>query len=58
MTRREFVIKNYGENVVDEGVFGGIQGCPAHYKKLVALDPSCNASCVGQPSCKDNGLTC
>ena len=22
MTRREFVIKNYGENVVDEDVFG------------------------------------
>lgn len=40
MTRREFVIKNYGENVVDEGVFGGIQGCPAHYKKLVDADKS------------------
>ena len=38
MTRREFVIKNYGENVVDDGVFGGIQGCPAHYKKLVDAD--------------------
>lgn len=40
MTRREFVIKNYGSNVVDEGVFGGIQGCPAHYKKLVDADKS------------------
>ena len=40
MTRREFVIQNYGENVVDEGVFGGIQGCPAHYKKLVDADKS------------------
>ena len=40
MTRREFVIKNYGENVVDDGVFGGIQGCPAHYKKLVDIDKS------------------
>lgn len=40
MTRREFVIKNYGENVVDEGVFGGIKGCPAHYPKLVDADKS------------------
>lgn len=40
MTRREFVIQTYGENVVDEGVFGGIQGCPAHYKKLVEADKS------------------
>nr|DAZ00912.1 MAG TPA: hypothetical protein [Caudoviricetes sp.] len=28
------------------------------YKDLVALDPSCNALRIGQPSCKDNGLTC
>ena len=40
MTRREFVIKNYGENVVDDGVFGGIQGCPSHYQKLVDADKS------------------
>ena len=40
MTRREFVIQNYGENVVDEGVFGGIQGCPGHYQKLVEADRS------------------
>ena len=40
MTRREFVIKNYGGNVVDDEVFGGIQGCPAHYKKLVDADKS------------------
>lgn len=40
MTRREFVIKNYGENVVDDGVFGGIQGCPGHYNKLVDADTS------------------
>lgn len=39
MTRREFVIKNYGSDVVDD-VFGGIQGCPAHYKKLVEVDKS------------------
>ena len=58
MTRREFVIKNYGKEVADDGVFGGIHGCPGHYPKLVALDPSCNAICLGQPSCKDNGLTC
>ncbi len=58
MTRREFVIKNYGENVVDDLIFCGIHGCPGHYPKLVALDPSCNPLYVGQPSCKDNGLTC
>ena len=40
MTRREFVIQNYGENVVDDGVFGGIQGCPGHYQKLVEADRS------------------
>ena len=40
MTRREFVIKNYGENVVDDGVFGGIQGCPGHYQKLIEVDKS------------------
>lgn len=47
MTRREFVIKNYGENVVDDGVFGGIQGCPAHYNKLVDADKSiiCASTC-------------
>ena len=40
MTRREFVIENYGKEVVDDGVFGGIQGCPAHYNKLVDADKS------------------
>lgn len=55
MTRREFVIKNYGENVVDDGVFGGIQGCPAHYKKLVEADKSIisgaayGAACIMKP---------
>ena len=58
MTRREFVIKNYGKEVVDDLIFCGIHGCPGHYPKLVALDPSCNTLCVRQPSCKDNGLTC
>lgn len=58
MTRREFVIKNYGKEVADDMIFCGIHGCPGHYPKLVALDPSCNAVCLGQPSCKDNGLTC
>lgn len=58
MTRREFVIQNYGKEVADINIACGIHGCPGHYPKLVALDPSCNASCVGQPSCKDNGLTC
>lgn len=55
MTRREFVIKNYGKEVADDMIFCGIHGCPGHYPKLVALDPSCNAVCLGQPSCKDNG---
>lgn len=58
MTRREFVIENYGKEVVDDLIFCGIHGCPGHYPKLVALDHSCNTVCVGQPSCKDNGLTC
>lgn len=63
MTRREFVIKNYGKEVADDTIFCGVHGypghcCPGHYPKLVALDASCNALCVGQPSCKDNGLTC
>ena len=58
MTRREFVIQNYGKEVMDDLIFCGIHGCPGHYPKLVALDPSCNALCVKQPSCKDNGLTC
>ena len=58
MTRREFVIENYGKEVADDTISGGIRGCPGHYPKLVALDHLCNALCVGQPSCKDNGLTC
>ena len=58
MTRREFVIKNYGKDVADITIACGIHGCPGHYPKLVALDPSCNALCAGQPSSKDNGLTC
>ena len=58
MTRREFVIQNYGKEVANVTIPCGIHGCPGHYPKLVALDPSCNALCVGQPSCKDNRLTC
>lgn len=54
MTRREFVIKNYGENVVDDSVFGGIQGCPGHYKKLVDVDKSITSgtaygACIMKP---------
>lgn len=44
MTRREFVIQNYGNDVVDDEVFGGIQGCPGHYKKLVDMDKSISPS--------------
>ena len=58
MTRREFVIKNYGKEVANNTIPCGIHGCPAMFKDLVALDPSCNALRIGQPSCKDNGLTC
>lgn len=54
MTRREFVIENYGENVVNDGVFGGIQGCPANYKKLVDIDKSITSgkaygTCIMKP---------
>lgn len=54
MTRREFMIKNYGNDVVDEEVFGGIQGCPAHYKKLVDADKSITSgaaygACIRKP---------
>lgn len=59
MTRREFVIKNYGENVVDDGVFGGIHGCPAHYKKLVDADKSITSgtaygACIMKPGLLTN----
>lgn len=54
MTRREFMIKNYGRDVVDDEVFGGIQGCPAHYKKLVDADKSITSgaaygACIMKP---------
>ena len=58
MTRREFVLRNYGKNFVNDTIPEGIRGCPGSYEDLVALDPSCNALRIGQPSCKDNGLTC
>lgn len=54
MTRREFVIQNYGENVVNDNAFGGIQGCPANYKKLVEADKSITSgtaygTCIMKP---------
>ena len=58
MTRREFVIKNYGKEVANDAIPCGIHGCPAMFKDLVALDPSCNALRTGAPRCRDNGLTC
>ena len=58
MTRREFVLRNYGKKFVNDTIPEGIRGCPGSYEALVALDPSCNALRIGQPSCKDNGLTC
>lgn len=59
MTRREFVIKNYGENVVDDLIFCGIQGCPAHYKKLVDADKSITSgtaygACIMKPGLLTN----
>lgn len=59
MTRREFVIKNYGENVADDNVFGGIQGCPVHYKKLVDADKSITSgtaygACIMKPGLLTN----
>lgn len=59
MTRREFVIKNYGSDVVDDEVFGGIQGCPAHYKKLVDADTSITSgaaygACIMKPGLLTN----
>lgn len=58
MTRREFVLQNYGKKFVNDTIPEGIRGCPGSYEDLVALDPSCNALRIGQPSCKENGLTC
>lgn len=58
MTRREFVIKNYGGDIVDDDVFGGIQGCPAHYKKLVEVDKSItSAASYGACSSKPGPLS-
>ena len=39
---------------MDDGVFGGIQGCPAHYKKLVDVDKSITSgtaygACIMKP---------
>ena len=48
MTRREFVEKNHLQAL----------GCPGMFKDLVALDPSCNALCIEQPECMNNGMTC
>lgn len=58
MTHREFVIKNYGKEVANDAIPCGIHGCPAMFKDLVKVDPSCSALRTGAPSCRDNGLTC
>ena len=57
MTRKEWIEKNLPA-YVNGVICGPIRGCPAMFKDLVALDPSCNALRIGQPCCKDNGLTC
>lgn len=49
MTRREFVIKNYGKEVMDEGVFGGIIGCPGRYNMLIEADRT-----LASAACLDN----
>jgi hypothetical protein len=59
MTRREFVIKNYGENVVNNDAFGGIWGCPNCYNKLIEVDrtialEACLANCVKNGSIPNN----
>lgn len=57
MTRKEWIEKNLPA-YVNGVICGPIRGCPAMFEDLVALDPSCNALRIGQPCCKDNGLTC
>ena len=59
MTRREFVIKNYGKEVADNNIFCGIHGCPGHYKKLVDADKSITSgtaygACIMKPGLLTN----
>lgn len=49
MTRREFVIENYGENVANDDAFGGISGCPNCYNKLIEVDRT-----IASEACLDN----
>lgn len=57
MTRREFVEKNHPQAI--GGVHAKlISGCPGMFKDLVKVDPSCNASYFGQPTCMKYGNTC
>ena len=54
MTRREFVIQNYGKEVANVTIPCGIQGCPGHYKKLVDIDKSITSgtaygACIMKP---------
>lgn len=63
MTRKEWIKKNLPSYVNDQPTNDGVicapvKGCPGMFKDLVALDPSCNVSYFGQPSCKDNNITC
>ena len=57
MTRKEWMLKNHPD-VVSDRFTGGVKSCPGSHRDLVGIDPSCNALCVDQPNCKDNGLTC
>jgi hypothetical protein len=59
MTRREFVIENYGENVANDDAFGGISGCPNCYNKLIEVDrtiasEACLANCFKNGSIPSN----
>lgn len=59
MTRREFVIKNYGKEVADDMIFCGIHGCPGHYPKLVDADKSITSgtaygACIMKPGLLTN----
>lgn len=59
MTRREFVIENYGKNIANDDAFGGIWGCPSCYNKLIEADrtiasEACLANCFKNGSIPSN----
>lgn len=63
MTRREFVIENYGKNVANDDAFGGIWGCPSCYNKLIEVDrtiasEACLANCFKNGSIIPSNEVC